>query len=311
MKRYLYIVLFSVLLLSCERELRYTGDQSESVLVLEATPQAGSKSLVCYINRSRFFLDITRTDSASMSKVFIDLTTSSGACSIVKDSVVGLMHHLLLSDPLPGGDTLHLTVSHPDLPTIEADEYIVPACMPAIKSLKRDSTGYHLTMCLPDYPYKNGRIGINGVLYTTFTNILPDTTISRQYTLTKVQSKDQIFASLNSFYLMYESYIAYTDQGERLFFYSDYPTDTPMHLFFDCPRDGKNTSFHLDSIVLSLEARSATYTTYYASLRSYMNQNSGGSGMSVEEPVSVYTNVTNGYGVLASKTYSKIIIKFK
>jgi len=61
--------------------------------------------------------------------------------------------------------------------------------------------------------------------------------------------------------------------------------------------------------VLSLEARSATYTTYYASLRSYMNQNSDGSGMSVEEPVSVYTNVTNGYGVLASKTNSKIIIK--
>lgn len=302
-------MLFSVLLLSCERELRYTGDQVEPVLVLEAQPQAGSKSLVCYINRSRFFLDTAKTDPASMAKVAIALTTSSGVCSIVKDSVVGLEHHLQLSGPLPGGDTLHLMVSHPDYPTIEAAEYIVPACMPAIKSLKRDSAGYHLTMRLPDYPYKNGRIGINGILKTTYTYTAQDSTISRPYTCMIVQSKDEIFASLNSFYLLYESYRAYTDKGERLFFYSDYPTDTYMHLSFDCPPDKKNSSFHLDSIVLTLEARSATYSTYYASLSNYMNQNRDGSGMSLEEPVSVYTNVTNGYGVLASRTNSKIIIK--
>ena len=305
MKRYLYIVLFSVLLLSCERELRYTGDQTEPVLVLEAQPQAGSQSLVCYVNRSRFFLDNTKTDSASMAKVSIALTTSSGACSIMRDSVVGLMHHLQLSAPLPANDTLHLIVSHPDFPTIEAAEYIVPACMPGIQSLKRDTTGYHLNMRLPDYPYKNGRIGINGVLYTTWTR----DTVSRPYTQTVVQSKDEIFAPLNSFYLLYQSYMAYADKGERLYFYSDYPTDTRMHLFFECPPDKENRTFRLDSIVLMLDARSATYTTYYASLRTYMNQNSDGSGMSIEEPVSVYTNITNGYGVLASKTNSKIIIK--
>ena len=129
MKRYLYIVLFFFLLLvSCEQELRYTGDESEPVLVLEALPQAGSDSLTCYINRSRFFLDNTKTDPASLAKLSIELTTSSGACRIVRDSVVDFVHHLTLSAPLPAGDTLHLTVSHPDFPTIEAAEYIVPAC---------------------------------------------------------------------------------------------------------------------------------------------------------------------------------------
>ena len=307
MKRYLYIAcLFLPLFVSCEKEIGYIGDQAEPVLVLEALPHAGSKTLVCYVSRSRFFLDSTRPDSASMAKVSIALRTSSGACSIVKDSVAGLMHHLTLSAPLPAGDTLHLTVSHPDLPTIEAAEYIVPACMPAFQSLKRDSTGYHLTMRLPDYPYKNGRIGINGVLYATMTW---EDTIQRPYTMSFIWSKDEIFAPLNSFYLLYESYMAYAEKNERLFFQSDYPEDTHMHVWFDCPPDRGTKTYRLDSIVLSLEARSATYSTYYTSLRSYMNQNSDGSGMSLEEPVSVYTNVTNGYGVLASKTYSKIIIK--
>ena len=309
MKRYLYIVLFFLPLLSCERELRYTGDQVEPVLVLEAQPQAGSQSLVCYINRSRFFLDTAKTDPASMAKVAITLTTSSGACRIVRDSVVDFVHHLTLSAPLPAGDTLHLTVSHPDYPTIEAAEYIVPACMPAIKSLKRDSAGYHLSMRLPDYPYKNGRIGIYGILYTTYTYTAQDSTISRPYTCMIVQSKDQIFSSLNSFFLLYQSYMAYADKGERLFFYSDYTPDTRVHLFFECPADSEKLTFHLDSILLDIEARSATYTRYYASLQAYINQNSDGSGMSIEEPVSVYTNISNGYGILAAKTNSQLIIK--
>lgn len=298
-------MLFFLPLLSCERELRYTGDQVEPVLVLEAQPHAGSDSLTCYINRSRFFLDNTKTDPASLAKLSIELTTSSGACRIVRDSVVDFVHHLTLSAPLPAGDTLHLTVSHPDFPTIEAAEYIVPACEPTFESVTRDTTGYHVTLRLPEYAYKNGRIGINGTLYTTWTR----DTVSRPLIQTRVQSKDQIFSSLNSFFLLYQSYMAYADKGERLFFYSDYTPDTRVHLFFECPADSEKLTFHLDSILLTLEARSATYSTYYASLSNYMNQNRDGSGMSLEEPVSVYTNVTNGYGVLASRTNSKIIIK--
>lgn len=292
-------------LFSCEREIRYAGDEAEPVLVLEAMPQAGSDSLLCYINHSRFFLDNTPTDSASTTMVSINLTTSSGACRIVRDSVVGFVHHLTLSAPLPAGDTLHLTVSHPDYPTIDASEYIVPACEPVIESVTRDTTGYMVTMRLPEYTYKEGRIGINGTLYTTWTR----DTVSRPYIQTILSSKDEIFSSLNSFYLLYESYRAYTDKNERLFIYSDYTADTRVHLFFECPYDSKKQTFHLDSIVLDVEARSETYTRYYASLRAYMNQNSDGSGMSLEEPVSVYTNITNGYGVLAGKTNYQIISK--
>lgn len=300
------MLFFFLLLVSCEQELRYTGDESEPVLVLEALPQAGSDSLTCYINRSRFFLDNTKTDPASLAKLSIELTTSSGACRIVRDSVVDFVHHLTLSAPLPAGDTLHLTVSHPDFPTIEAAEYIVPACEPTFESVTRDTTGgYHVTLRLPEYAYKNGRIGINGTLYTTWTR----DTVSRPLIQTRVQSKDQIFSSLNSFFLLYQSYMAYADKGERLFFYSDYTPDTRVHLFFECPADSEKLTFHLDSIVLDIEARSATYTRYYASLLAYMNQNSDGSGMSIEEPVSVYTNISNGYGILAAKTNSQLIIK--
>ena len=303
------MLFFFLLLVSCEQELRYTGDESEPVLVLEALPQAGSDSLTCYINRSRFFLDNTKTDPASLAKLSIELTTSSGACRIVRDSVVDFVHHLTLSAPLPAGDTLHLTVTHPDFPTIEAAEYIVPACEPTFESVTRDTTGYHVTLHLPEYAYKNGRIGINGTLYSTYTSVLKDSTISSEYTQTVMKSKDAIFASLNSFFLLYQSYMAYADKGERLFFYSDYTPDTRLHLFFECPADNEKLTFHLDSIVLDIEARSATYTHYYASLQAYMNQNSDGSGMSIEEPVSVYTNISNGYGILAAKTNSQLIIK--
>lgn len=246
-----------------------------------------------------------------MAKASINLSTSSGACTIEIDSVVGLTHYLLLAEPLPAGDTLRLVATHPDFPTIEASEYIMPACMPSIKSLSRDTAGCNITMTLPEYPCKNGRIGLNGKLYATRKVYVPQKqdTLTYSFAQSVIESKDEIFAPLNSFYLLYEGYRAKADDGERLFFYSDYAKDTRVHIRFYIPNDRTNVSYHLDSVILSLEARSETYTTYFSALNKYMNQNRDGSGMSVEEPVSVYTNIANGYGVLASKTYSKIIIK--
>lgn len=332
MKRWIYIVLLP-LLVACEREINYSGKETDPGLVIEALPQAGSDSLVCYINRSQFILDASKTSPEELQNVSIDLSVSSGVCRIVSDSVAGFLHHLKLSNPLPAGDTLRLTVSHSDYPTATAEEFILPTFEPTIETLVKDTDRdgrmeYRLSVSLPDYVYPDILVGIHSIAYITQTRISPHydpeskTTIGTDTTITKLQgsgiySKDELFAlSENRYNLYYDAHYS-TEEG-YLFLHTGYPAGRKTQ-FTLCvgaksryERKEISVTWVVDSVVLSFEVRSETYNLYCRSMKEYIDQQkefSYAAGMSLEEPLLVYSNVENGYGILACKSNTQIVIK--
>ena len=321
------------LLVACEREISYSGKETSPSLVIEALPQSGSDVLVCYVNRSHYLLDASETSPDELNNVAIDLNVSSGVCAIVTDSVSGFLHHLKLSNPLPAGDTLRLTVSHPDYPIATAQEFILPAFVPTIEAVVKDTDRfgcmeYRLSAVLPDYPYPDIMVGIHSTAHLTGTTIKPHfdsaslTNIGMDTVVNKIQikavySKDELFAlSENRYILSYDAHYS-TEEG-YLFFRTGYPTGrtTQFTLCTGAPSEYKSkdvtVTFKVDSMVVDFEVRSETYNLYCRSMQDYTDQQNEFSyalGMSLEEPLLVYSNVENGYGILASKTHTKIVIK--
>lgn len=334
MKRWIYILLLP-LLAACESEIHYSGEQTDPCLVIEALPFAGSDSLVCYINRSYSIVDASKNSPEELKNVSIDLSVSSGDCRIVSDSVAGFCHHLKLSNPLPAGDTLRIVVSHPGYPAAVAEEFILPPFEPTIETIVKDTDRnghmeYRLSVALPDYPYPDIMVGIHSIVHITQTYIGPhldkesQTIIGTDTTVTKlhgkgIYSKDGLFALPENRYNTYYGAHYSTDDG-YLFFNTGYPTGKKTQ-FTLCTgvrskRKTENSSvtWIVDSIVVDYEVRSKTYTLYRRSMEEYINQRNAfsyASGMSLEEPLLVYNNVKNGYGILASLTHTKIVIKDK
>ena len=85
MKRCIDILLIP-LLVACESEIHYSGKETNPGLVLEARPLAGSDTMVCYINRSHFIVDGSKTSPEELKDLSIDLSVSSGVCRIISDS---------------------------------------------------------------------------------------------------------------------------------------------------------------------------------------------------------------------------------
>lgn len=323
------------LLVACESEIHYSGKETDPGLVIEALPIAGSDSLVCYINRSHFIVDASTSSPEELKNVSIELSVSSRGCRIVSDSVAGFCHHLKLSNPLPAGDTLRIAVSHPNYPTAVAEEFILPHFEPKIETIVKDTDidgrmEYRLSVALPDYPYPDIMVGIHSAVYITQTHIGPhwdkesQTIIGTDTTVTKLRgkgiySKDGLFALLENRYNTYYGAHYSTEDG-YLFFLTGYPASRKTQ-FTLCTgvrskHETKSVSvtWVVDSIVVDYEAQSKTYTLYRRSMKEYINQRSSfsyASGMSLEEPLLVYSNVKNGYGILASLTHTKIVIKDK
>lgn len=332
MKRWIYIVLLP-LLVACESEITYSGKETDPGLVVEALPQAGSDSLVCYVNRSHFIVDASKTSPEELQNVTIDLSVSSGVCRIVSDSVAGFLHYLKLSKPLPAGDTIRIMVSHPDYPIATAEEFILPKLEPTIETMAKDTDRsgfmeYRMAVTLPDYPYADILVGIHNSAYITRTRIGPHydkeskTYIGMDTVVTKllgqgVYSKDELFALSENRYNLYYGAHYSTEKG-YLFFHTGYPAGRKTQFTLCTGVRSKMESqdvtvtWVVDSVVVDFEVRSETYNLYCRSMQDYIDQQnefSYASGMSVEEPLLVYSNVQNGYGILASLTHTKIVIK--
>lgn len=331
MKRWIYILLIP-LLVACESEIHYSGKETNPGLVLEALPLAGSDTLVCYINRSHFIVDGSKTSPEELKDLSIDLSVSSGVCHIISDSVAGFLHHLKLSNPLPAGDTLRIAVSHPNYPTAVAEEFILPHFEPKIETIEKDTDRlgmmeYHLSVDLPDYPFPDILVGIYSVAYITRTRIEPhwdkesETYIGKDTIVTKLQgkgiySKDELFALSENRYNTYYAAHYSTEEG-YIYFHTGYPAGrkTQIALCTSVPNKYETKditcTWMVDSVVVDFEVRSEAYYLYCRSMQEYIDQRnefSYASGMSLEEPLLVYNNVKNGYGILASLTHTKIVI---
>ncbi|MBR4263144.1 MAG: DUF4249 family protein [Paludibacteraceae bacterium] len=341
MCRKIYIFLFALCLIACEREIPYNGEYQNAKMVIHAVVNSGEDSLTCYIGRSYFFLDTKPRTPEVLDSLAITLNGTSGNYAIIRDSVAGIEHHLRLARPIEAGDTLRLQVTHPTFGTATAQEALPPDFIPQVvetvweKGPIPPDNNYRIRLRLPDYPVADKEVQMTCITYTTHIIIGPRLdsahniekwdTIVNPYEYYGMLSKDELLAGYNQYIYAFEAY-----SGRSFIFYTGYPSGKEFEVSINTryPYDSWQgtepyqyyATYTLDSCVMTFELKSNVYDLYYNSMVAYMGLNESTQRefdlgqiftemLGQEEPMPVYCNIENGFGILASKTRTKIKIK--
>ena len=341
MCRKIYIFLFALCLIACEREIPYNGEYQNAKMVIHAVVNSGEDSLTCYIGRSYFFLDTKPRNPEVLDSLTITLNGTSGNYAIIRDSVAGIAHHLRLARPIEAGDTLRLQVTHPTFGTATAQEELPPDFIPQVvetvweKGPEPRDNNYRIRLRLPDYPLDDKIVQMKGTTYLTSTTIRPifdkDRVFVRWDTLvtpreaTLMFTTDEMFALYNRYSQERRGY-----SSLALSFATDYPSGKEFELTFTLVAPYEKwwgeepyryyQTYTLDSCDMTFDLTSDAYDLYYNSMVAYMGLNDSQQRefdlgqiftemLGQEEPMPVYCNIENGFGILASKTRTKIKIK--
>ena len=341
MCRKIYIFLFALCVIACEREIPYNGEYQNAKMVIHAVVNSGEDSLTCYIGRSYFFLDTKPRNPEVLDSLTITLNGTSGNYAIIRDSVAGIEHHLRLARPIEAGDTLRLQVTHPTFGTATAQEVVPPDYVPQVvetvweKGTETRDNNYRIRLRLPDYPLDDKIVQMKGTTYLTSTTIRPifdkdrvfvrwDTLVSSRQT-NVMFTTDEMFALYNKYSQERRGYLSFA-----LSFATDYPSGKEFELTFTLVAPYEKwwgeepyryyQTYTLDSCNMTFDLTSDAYDLYYNSMVAYMGLNESTQRefdlgqiftemLGQEEPMPVYCNIENGFGILASKTRTKIKIK--
>lgn len=343
MKRLLYIlpILFAALV-SCEREITYHGEYDDPKLVVQAILYAGEDSIDCFVDRSYFFLDDKPNTKEPLSDAIIQIESASNpSLRLVRLHPVGACYRLYLSEPLQTNDTIRLSVTHPEYGTATAEEVIVPRFKVQLKSSVWDTKKCECRAVfdLPDSPNLSNSLNVTAIvrwskvyIYTETKNGVQtkcDTSYSNS-SYSKFESNHPIFASTqNSYDASKKRYY-----GTTLYFTGDYTSAKdveiimPINLSYDTTyvynySNGvtkyEYTTYTVDTCVCTFSVTGQTFDTYMKSMRAYMGYSDEPYDdmdlgaifvemLGVEEPVPVYTNIENGFGLVASKSRDVITI---
>ena len=344
MKRFLYslVILLSVLT-ACERPISYNGEYEEPKLVVQALLNAGADSIVCIVERSYFFLESMNNTSNTLDNVTIDIaSTFIDSLQVLRDITNGNEHKLYLSHPLQANDTIRLIISHPELGIATAKEWITPKFEAEIKSAVWDSQ-HNQCRFVFDFPDAHSmpklQILMQCTTYITETRIetkknfngqlISCDTIHNTHTYVQmIQSKNKIFNTVDNTYE--EGMFC----GQTLSFNTDYlsaknieiilpielQNDTTTIKFSSGATEKRYYTYTMDSCMFTFEAQSPNSILYMKSMRAYMGLNNDNNDamdigalfsdmLGIEEPVAVYSNIENGYGIVLSRTTHNILIK--
>lgn len=321
MKRILYIFCLLLLFTACEQEIEYKGEQSEPKLVIQAEMGEGDTLIACYVARSRFFLESSQSyyfpgmslAIDTLRNVTLTMESTSPSVTVLSEKQVGNVHYLSLATPLQVGDRVKLTASHPELGTAEAEALIVPSLQGEVLQIDSSDVrnGCGLKLRLHDYPLTDVVLGVQTFLYATERY---EDESSTELWFSSVSSNDEMFAFLHNAYSSDWGFYA----NGILLFPSNYEEGRVLDLKIRTRDIYDSKRVTVDSVVVVLSAMSEDYYLYYRSMSKYIGMDTTddtdlgsmmGSVLGVEEPVTVYTNVNNGYGIIAGK--SKYVITCK
>ena len=343
MKRLISILpILLLVLISCERPITYHGEYDDPKLVVQAILYAGEDSIDCFVDRSYFFLEQKPNTKEALPNVTIQIKSASNpSLCLLRDSIVGMYYRLYLSAPLQTNDTIRLSVTHPEYGTATAEEVIVPRFKVQLKSSVWDPKKgeCRAVFDFPDSPNLSNSLNVTAILrwkkvyiYTETKNGVQtkcDTSYSNSF-YSKFESNHPIFASTqNSYDTSKKRYY-----GTTLYFTGDYTSAKdveiimPINLSYDTTYVYKYsngvtkyeyTTYTVDTCVCTFGVTGQTFDTYMKSMRAYMGYSDEpyddmdlGAILSdmigMEEPIPVYTNIENGFGLVASKSRDVITI---
>ena len=234
-----------------------------------------------------------------------------------------------------------MSVTHPEYGTATAEEVIVPRFKVQLKSSVWDTKKCECRAVFdfPDSPNLSNSLNVTAIvrwnkvhIYTVTKNGVQtkcDTSYSNSF-YSKFESNHPIFASTqNSYDTSKKRYY-----GTTLYFTGDYTSAKdveiimPMNLSYDTTyvynysngvTKSEYTTYTVDTCVCTFGVTGQTFDTYMKSMRAYMGYSDEpyddmdlGAILSdmigMEEPVPVYTNIENGFGLVASKSRDVITI---
>lgn len=296
---YILIAFFSIILSSCEKIIEFNGKETAPVLVMNGLINADS-TIHVQISKSRFFLDneneVTNIDNATVKLWINDIEKTPLS--------LGMDGNYYSGDTVKADDIIKITVSENSLGTISSTT-IIPH-KPLVESLDT----FHTYKTSGDYKYRILNFDLNVKDYSQAEDYYLVYGIKRTY-----YDKEKTGYYDNNLSLASNDVIFQDGKSESLtdIGSSDYKA---FCLFTDNIFNGKNYSLRFqanaDDYIYYENGQPITYYFYlqkiskewYLYLKTIQLVNSDLSFFA--EPVQVYTNITNGLGILgAANTYVK------
>lgn len=299
---------------ACEREIPYKGEYQDPKLVIQSQMAANDSIIYCTISRSAFFLETGKKAYELTEGVTLTVSRENGETISVPDTSIidpSMRYYWVpLATPLQAGEVVRLQASHPSYPTAFGQDTIVPMPDFTITSCVWDSIDVvcRVQIHISDNADIHGVMAVRGALTYSWTvdHYLTDESYVYSSTSKNIQSKDNIFASLgNAFSSEYgynakeEMYIKADEARNR-----DITLEFPLYSNYYTPK-----SMEIQLIALSEDAylyRRALYNYFGAYGTTDMDLGSELSSMfGIEESVQLYTNIENGFGIVAGQSPNK------
>lgn len=323
MKRTIYIVfVILVVLTSCERQITYNGEVTEPKLVIQTEMQAGRKEINCSVSHSAFFLDQPKSHLWIPSKgLILMVERENGETVTMVDTFLHKPNDrflVRLATPLQAGERVFIQASHPDYPTAFAADTIVPMPEFTISECVWDSVKKvcRVSLRFGDNADFHGILGIKGLF--VYKEKRQGNQNYGEYRSKRIVSMDNIFLGLGNSFSSEEGYNTF---GE-LFCMADNARNKEVKVALPPTVHviGGRVKFQPDSVQITVLAHSTVSYLFKKSLYSYFDATGVDEAnvgeffsdiIGTEEVVQLYSNVENGYGVVAGTTQKMQKIIFK
>ena len=322
----LYIIGLLLVCTSCERRIEYNGEIAQPRLVMQAEVGEGDTIVRVYVSRSRFFLESGSDlpDDYLMPDAQTELQRGEGEWQAMQWSPADKAFVLKVS-PLQVGETIRVRASHPDYTSIAAEQKVVykPLCWVQFYNGQENTLMYNkhkryieLNMLLQNYILTDDvTLGFCVTCqYSLIRNTFPPDI--KLITSSYLQSFDEIFASADN---MYSSEVGFNSRFE-LFLMPGYPNAklTELRIPLFGPANWEDYELSVKELNIRFSAHNEDSYLYRKSMYAAFETGRGdepdiGAVMNdmlgSEEPVQIYTNIANGYGIFAACSRYSIDLK--
>lgn len=321
----LYIIGLLLVCTSCERRIEYKGEIAQPRLVLQAEVGEGDTIVRVYVSRSRFFLEsgFDLPDDYLMPDALTELHRDGGEWQAMKWSPSDKAFVLKVS-PLQVGETIRVRASHPDYTSIAAEQKVVykPLCWVQFYNGQENTLMYNkrkryieLNMLPQNYILTDDvTLGFCVTCqYSLKRKTHPDV---MHNTSTSLQSFDEIFASADN---IYSSEVGFNSRFE-LFLMPGYPNAklTELRIPLSGPANWEDYELSVEELNIRFSAHNEDSYLYRKSMYAAFESGRGDEAdigavmndmLGSEEPVQIYTNIANGYGIFAACSRYSIYLK--
>jgi hypothetical protein len=293
--KYIGLLCFVAFLFSCEKEIKYRGNEGKSLLVVNSINQTDS-FVSLYLERSYFFLDKFPYDESKQIKngailKLIDLT--SGETEIITTPKYDNFYEF----PLKTINNHHykLEISHSEFPTIESSMVM---CGSVVLEEVDTSSIYEGTFVIRKKAILKWKDPVGTNFYIIQVNALKNgEPIDPDYNVPISISSSDVSLGQNNFFSgeFFEQSYASLMFSDQLFENKFKEFEIRFFPYFDMEDSTAVISYQYHLFNLCED----TYR-YIASIEKQKNTDGFG------EPVKVYNNIKNGYGIFSGKGRSTI-----